>query len=415
MRFIPVTSRARWLVGALTILVVLVGVATLRPKAKAVATTAVKRADLIQSVVATGKVNLPTRADVGSEVTATILRVAVREGDRVRQGDVLVQLADSEARATLTQAQAALEEARARQHQQQTVAAPVAQATLTQAQANLRAAEAEHRRTSALVDQGFYSRQRLDDSQRALDTARSSAEAALVQQQAQQPQGVETELSRTRLRQAQAAEEAASARLQRLQLRAPFDGVVLTRQAEPGALAQPGKVLLGLGANHQMRIDMGVDERHLALLKAGMSARVVADAYPGQPFAARLDWVSPAVDATRGTVDVRLAVDQPPAFLRPDMTVSAELTVGQQRQVLVVDAGAVRDADGTNPWVLVVRDNVAQRAAVTLGLRGVGQVEVKSGLAESDLVIPATEKAAPGDRVRASTPTAAPMSLGMGR
>jgi HlyD family secretion protein len=328
---------------------------------------------------------------------------------------VLVQLADTEARATLTQAQASLAEALARQHLQQTVTAPVAQATLNQATANLQATEAEHRRISTLVAQGFYSQQRLDDARRALDTARSAADAAQAQRQAQQPDGVETELSRNRLQQAQAGAEAAKARLQRLQLLAPFDGVVLARQAEPGALAQPGKALLSLGATHMMRIDLGVDERHLALLKPGMTALAVADAYPGQGFPARLDWVSPAVDATRGTVDVRLAVEHPPAFLRPDMTVSAELTVGRQQQVLVVDAGAVRDAEGTAPWVLVVRDGVAQKAPVTLGLRGVGQVEVTSGVAEGDVLIPATEKAAPGDRVRSGNTTAPALSMGMGR
>jgi len=415
MRFIPASSRARWLVGTLAVLVVMATVATLRPKAKTVATVTVQRADLTQSVVATGRVNLPNRVELGSETTATIAHVAVKEGDQFRQGDVLIQLVNTEARATLTQTQAALAEAKARQEQQHTVAAPVALATLVQAQANLKVAEAEHRRTTSLVAQGFYSQQKLDDAQRTLDTARSALDAARTQQLAQLPEGVETELSRNRLQQAQAAAEAASARLQRLQLRAPFDGVVLTRQAEPGGLAQAGKTLLSLGNRQHWRIDIGVDERHLAILQPGMAARAVADAYPDQAFVARLDWISPAVDATRGTVDVRLTVDQPPAFLRPDMTVSAELTVGKQAQTLVLDASTVRDADSATPWVLVVRDGVAHKAPVTLGLRGVGQVETKSGVNEGDLLIPATEKAAPGDRVRPGNTAPAPMSLGMGR
>ena len=415
MGFIPASSRARWLVGTLAVLVAVAAVAILRPKTKTVATVTVQRADLTQSVVATGRVNLPNRVDMGSETTATIAHVAVKEGDRFRRGDVLIQLVDTEARATLTQTQGALAEAKARQQQQHSVAAPVAWAAQVQAQANWKVAEAELRRTTTLVAQGFYSQQKLDDAQRNLDAARSALDAARTQQQAQQPDGVETELSRNRLQQAQAATEAAAARWQRMQLRAPFDGVVLTRQAEPGALAQAGKALLSLGNTAHWRIDIGVDERHLAVLQPGMTARAVADAYPGQPFEARLDWISPAVDATRGTVDVRLTVEHPPAFLRPDMTVSAELTVGKQNQALVLDASTVRDADGTAPWVLVIRDGVAHKAPVNLGLRGVGQVELKSGVDEGEPLIPATEKAAPGDRVRPGNVVLAPMSLGMGR
>lgn len=413
LKFSP---RARWTLGALLVLALVVAYAQLRPRSKTVAMVAVQRVDLTQSVVATGRINLATRVDVGAEVTATIQAVPVREGDRVKAGDLLVQLADAEARSALEQATSAAAEARARQVQQREVAAPVAQASLTQAQAALKVAEAEHRRATDLVAQGFFSQQKLDDARRALDTARSAAQAAQTQAAAQQDPGVETTLAQTRTLQAEAALRAARARLERLQLRAPMDAVILARHAEPGGLAQPGKVLLSLGSSTGLRIDAGVDERHLALLQPGLVARAVADAYPGQPFGARLNWVSPVVDAARGTVDVRLEVGAPvPAFLRPDMTVSVDMTVGQQPQALVLDAAAVRDADGASPWVLAVQDGVARKVPVQLGLRGVGQVEVKSGLGEGDRVIPATEKAAAGDRVRAGSASAAPLSTGMGR
>jgi HlyD family secretion protein len=413
--WIPTSLRARWLLGTVVVLALVLAVAMLRPRTKAVSMVSVQRADLTQTVVATGRVNLPARVDVASEVTATIQQVAVREGDRVKAGSLLVQLADAEARATLEQAQAALAEARARQTQQRDVSAPMATAALTQAEAALKVAQAEHHRATDLVAQGFYSQQKLDDARKALDTARSAVDSARSQALAQQPQGVEVQLIQTRRVQAEAAVQAAQARLARLRLLAPMDAVVLNRVAEPGGLAQPSKVLLSLGSMNGPRIDAGVDERHLGLLAPGLAARAVADAFPAQPFEARLDWVSPSVDATRGTVEVRLAIPQPPAFLRPDMTVSVDMTVGRQPQALVLDASAVRDLDSATPWALVAQDGVARRVPLQLGLRGVGQVEIKQGLAEGDRVIPATEKAEPGDRVRPSTQAAAPMSLGMGR
>lgn len=407
------SARTRWLLASAAVLALLVAWLVFRPHTKAAQVVAVQRADLAQTVVATGRVNAAERVDVGSEVTATVLRVAVREGDRVAKGAVLVQLNDTEARATLAQAEAALAEARARQAQLQTVGAPVADAALAQAQANHTAMQAEHRRAIELVAQGFYSQQKVDDTRRALDVAAGVLASARSQARAQQPLGAEVVLAATRTTQATAAVDAARARLARLTLTSPIDAVVLTRQTEPGNLAQPGKVLMTLASTDALRIDAGVDEKHLALMRPGLAARAVADAYPTQPFDASLSWVSPALDAARGTVDVRLAVAQPPAFLRPDMTVSVEMTVGRQAQALVVDAGAVRGMDTPNPWALRLIDGKAARTALTLGLRGTGAVEVKTGLAEGDLVIPATEKVADGDRVKATRAAPVPMS-GMG-
>lgn len=410
------SSRNRWLFTFLVVTASLLAVLVLRTPTKAAQLVTVQRADLTQTVAATGRVNASARIDVGSEVTATVLTVAVREGDRVKAGDLLVRLNDTEAQATLAQAEAALAEARARQAQLGSVASPVALANLQQAEATLRAAEAEHHRATELVAQGFFSQQKLDDARRLRDTARSALASARSQAQAQQPGGAEGVLAATRLVQAQAAVEAARARLARLQLRSPLDAVVLTRTTEPGNLAQPGKVLLSLAASGALRLDVAVDEKHLALLRNGLPARAVADAYALQPFDAALDWVSPAVDPARGTVEVRLRVPQPPAFLKPDMTVSVDMTVGQVAQALVVDAGAVRGADTATPWALVLSNGVATRTNLTLGLRGTGVVEIKSGLAEGDVVVPATEKVAEGDRVKPTT--TAPVRLsgsGMGR
>jgi len=268
-----------------------------------------------------------------------------------------------------------------------------------QADAAFTAAERDYQRTRELVAQGFFSQQKLDDARRALDTARSALQSARVQAQSNQPGGVERALAVARVDQAAAAVQIAQARLARLAITSPTDALVLTRSAEPGSMAQPGHVLLTLAALGGIRIDANVDEKNLRLLRPGMPAQAVADAYPGQPFDAVLNYIAPAVDPQRGTVEVRLAVPHPPAFLRPDMTVSVELVGGLKKDALVLPSGAVRDAD-REPWVLALQDGRAVRVPVTLGLRGIGSVEILSGLKEGDAIIPQTEKAIAGDRVR---------------
>jgi len=392
----------KWAVGIAAVVAATAAALFYQSRGIEVHVVPVARARIVQSVVATGRLNTYARIAIGSEVTAVVQEVLVREGDRVPAGALLIQLADGEARAALQQAQAALAEARNRAEQQAAVAAPLANQAVAQAQATYDAAEREYQRARDLVARGFYSRQRLDEARRERGTARSMLESARVQAQANQEKGVEQALARSRVEQAEAALEVAEARLARLRIVSPVDAIVLSRQAEPGSMAQPGSVLLSLAAQGGLRIDAGIDEKHLGVLQLGMPARAVADAFPGQPFDAKLIYIAPAVDPQRGTVEVRLAVPDAPSFLRPDMTVSVELLGGEKADALVLPAGAVHDADRADPWVLALRDGRAVRTPVKLGLRGVGAVEIVAGLAEGDEVIPQTEKAVDGDRVRVS-------------
>lgn len=391
---------AKWGIFGAGVLVVAALALVASQRGTLVQVVPVLRTGIVQSVVATGRLNAPARMDMGAEVTATVLEVRVREGDRVKAGAVLLRLSDAEATASLQQANAALLEARGRATQQATVVAPVATQAVVQAEAAFVAAERDFQRAQDLVAQGFFPQQKLDDARRAVDTARSALQSARVQAQANQPSGIERTLAATRVEQAQAAVAMAQARLSRLVITSPVDAQVLTRNVEPGSMAQPGRVLLTLAALGGTRIDANVDEKNLRLITLGMAAKAVADAYPGQSFEAQLNYIAPAVDPQRGTVEVRLAVANPPAFLRPDMTVSVEMVGGVKKDALVLPSGAVRDADREAPWVLALQDGRAVRVPVTLGLRGVGAVEIVKGLAEGDRVIPQTEKAAPGDRVR---------------
>ena len=391
--------RQKWIFAAVAFSLLLAAGLLFQQRGTSVQVVPVLCSDLVQSVVATGRLNAPARIELAAEVTATVLAVQVREGDHVKAGQLLVRLSDAEARAAWQQAQAALLEARNRATQQARVAASVAVQTVVQADAAWRNAELEYQRARELVAQGFFSQQKLDETRRTLDTSASALRSARVQAEANQPNGIESGLAADRVAQALAAVQIAEARLARLAIASPVDGVVLVRNVEPGSMAQPSRVLLALAAG-SIRIDAGIDEKHLHMLVLGMSARAVVDAYPAQPFDAQLSYIGPAVDPQRGTVEVRLALPQPPAFLKPDMTVSVELIGANRPGALVLPAAAVREADSASPWVLALRDHRAVRAPVQLGLRGIGTVEILSGLAEGDLAIPQTEKALPGDRVR---------------
>jgi len=135
-------------------------------------------------------------------------------------------------------------------------------------------------------------------------------------------------------------------------------------------------------------------------LQPGFQAVAVADAYPKQRMAAEVYFISPAIDPQRGTVEVRLRVAEPARFLKPDMTVSVEMVVGQKEQALKLSSDAVHESDSDQPYVLALRHGKAEKVNVKLGLHGVGVVEVLNGLQAGDTIITRTTSVNVGDKVR---------------
>jgi len=366
----------------------------------------VTRGDLVATVVASGRVTTPQRVSIGAVITERIVRIPVQEGQTVRRDDLLIALDDSDERAAVAQAQAAVAQAEARLRQLREVGLPAAAESLRQAEANVRLARQQYDRNTELKSKGFISASALDDAKRNIDVAESQLSAAQLQVQTNSPSGSDFRMAQTALEQAHATLGAANAKLEQTSIVAPVDGVLIRRNVEPGDVVQPGKELMALAPAGETQIVVQIDEKNLAQLKLGQKAFASADAYPRERFAAELFYVNPGIDALRGSVEVKLRVPDPPAYLRQDMTVSVDIEVARHADTLTAAADSVFDAGGAHPWVLAVDDGRAARKPVTLGLKGEGRVEILDGVVKGDRLIFASAGVAPGQRVRVSPPEA---------
>jgi len=138
------------------------------------------------------------------------------------------------------------------------------------------------------------------------------------------------------------------------------------------------------------------------LLHVGQPALASADAYPNERFEAELVYINTGVDVQRGSVEVKLKVTKPPAYLKQDMTVSVDIDVARRAQALLVSQAAIHDLDKAQPWVLRINQGRVQHQEVKLGLISNGMCEVLSGLNVGDLVVPIeASKVNVGARVRA--------------
>jgi HlyD family secretion protein len=383
------------------VLVLFLGAALLRwwvgPQ---VQTEAVQRRDVLQTVVASGRVETPHRVNIGAQITGTVARVPVSEGQTVKAGDVLIELVSTELQSARLQAQQAVVQAQNRLRQMNELQGPVVQQALRQAQASLDTAQASWQRNQALFGQGFIGQAALEESRKAWALADAQVLAAQQQVTSTRAGGAEHSLALGAVAEAQANAEMVNAKARYAVIQAPASGQLIGRNVEVGDVVQAGKVLMTLSPEGAMQLVVQIDEKNLRLMALGQQALASADAYPQQPFKAQVAYINPGINAQTGAVEIKLDVLEPQHNLKQDMTVSVDLVVARKPQVLALQVGRVNEISGASPWVWLVQAGRVVRRPVRLGLRGGAWVEVLEDLREGDAVITSPIALREGQRVR---------------
>ncbi len=365
----------------------------------------VARQTLVQSLVASGRVESPHRVEVGVQMTGRVARAPVTEGQVVTAGTTLLELESSELRAALGQAESALAAARARARQVREVQAPNTSQGVRQARLAHDAARDARVRNDALLRGGAIGEAAHEVSVRAEQTALAQLRVAEQQAASAAPSGSDAAAATAGVAQADAAVRLARAKLSYASVRAVKSGTVIMREVEPGDVVQPGRTLLVLAPEGDTHLIVQIDEKNLRLLRVGLTALASADAYPKKRFAATVLHITPGVDALRGAVKVTLLVPAPPAYLMEDMTASVDIEITRRDSAILVPATALHDEGSTAPWVYRIDGGRARRRAVTLGLCTAGLCEVVTGLVPGDRVIPLSDASIEeGDRVRGTLP-----------
>ena len=381
------------------------GILWFRGRGPEVTTVAPRSGEVVQTLVALGRIAPPSEVEFTAREPTEIVQAPVEEGQHVAAGELLVQMDHAEADAIVTQAEASLEQARAQAREVRTLTKPSAAAALKEANANLEEAERQFTQDEDLFRSGTLTAAEVDQSRTALTIAQNRARSAKLQAAAVSTSGAQWQAAIAAETFAEAGLIAARARRDRLAVRAPAAGTLIAREIDPGDVVQIGATLGRLALDGPTRLVIEPDERNLRLLAVGQKAVASAEAFPDDRFDAVVEFLAPAVDPVRGTIEVRLAVESPPEYLRTDMTVSVEIEVERSDAAIALEASAVHDLASEHPWVFVVEGGRARRRDVTIGLRGDAVVEIVDGLSSSDTVVGGDAvDLSDGDRVRVATP-----------
>jgi len=321
----------------------------------------VQRASLPAFHSVAGTVRAETASTLAANVIGTIVRVNVAEGDRVRKGDVLVQIEARDLRANADRAGAGRVEI---------------ERAIDAAAANAQLAEATFQRFDALRQRGSASQQEYDEAKSRRDAAR--AEVARLG---------------ARRGEVRAAAAQAQAVLDYTSVRAPIDGVVTARLVDPGAQAAPGVPLLTIENATATRVDASVPED--VAVRAGDTAWVEAR---GERREARVIRVQPSVNAASRASLVQLEIGQP---VRAGTYVRVSFATGARDAVTVPENALVERGQLTSVFV-VGSDAVARMRLVTIGARQAGTAEVLSGLDAGESIVTDPEGVRDGVVVRRS-------------
>ena len=332
---------------------------------------------------ASGYVEPRRKATVSAKITGKVTEVFVDEGMIVKKGQVLAQLDDSDAR---------------RRYEAYRAERDVSGAAIKELEVNLADAERTLRRTKELHEDGVASIQDLDSATAAVDALR----AKLV-------------VAKESLEAAEAQLAVSAQDLENYTVRAPFAGIAVSKDAQPGEMVSPvsaggGFTRTGISTivdMESLEIEVDVNESHIAKVRPGQPADAVLDAYPDWRIPATVRTVIPTADRQKATVKVRLTFDELDPRILPDMGVKVAFReIAEETdettpiaQSLIPQTAIVND--GGQTAVFVVDDEVLDRRAVSVGRSIEGDIEIMAGVIPGDrVVVSPLDGLADGQRVR---------------
>ena len=310
-------------------------------------------------VEATGTVRAAQSAQLASQVMGTITRVNVHEGDAVRRGQVLITIDEAQSKAAYQSATAGL------QASQQSIAA---------ADADYALAESTMKRYQMLYDKKSVSPQEYDEVKTKLAAAKARRDAAHANRA-----------------QAEATVSEANTAIGFTKIRAPFDGVIIAKLADAGAMAAPGVPLLTLEDPSRFRLEAAVDESQIGTVRLGANVPVVIDSLGNQVITGKVVQIVPAADPASRTFTVKIELPSNPQ-VRSGLFGRAGFPRGERESVLVPQTALLHRGQLDAVYV-VGKDEIASLRYVTLGKPSASEIEVLSGLESGERIV-----AQPGER-----------------
>jgi len=352
----------------------------------------VTRQNLTYSLVANGDISPLMQVDLFPKVSGYLEKISVQMGDSVQQGQVIAQIDRAEfvqkvreVEAKVAQAKAAADEIEAGTRSEEIRQAEEA---VKQAQSRFDNAKTHRQRMEALYGRQIISKKDFDNA----DTECAVCEAQLASSQErlkQLKEGARPEVraaSLGKLKEMEAILAQEQIRLQNTQIVAPFAGEIIRRYVDSGALISPSTPVVTLIHLETLKVVANVLEKDVGLVKSGMKAKILTEAYPEKPFEGTVVRINKALDLATRTLQAEINIPNPGHLLKPGMFAKVEMILKEKPDALTVPKEAVLKEEGKE-FVFAVEGNQAFRKPVVTGVERESLIEIVEGVKEGDKIV----------------------------
>jgi HlyD family secretion protein len=355
-----------------------------------VRTTTVERGPIRSLISTNGKVEPIRNFEAHSPIATTVKLLLVKEGDRVRKGQLLFQLDDADLRSQAARAQAQIKTAQAEQSNVSTGGTREELLTLEIQLIKARTArDTAQRNLEALRRLQQEGAASAGEVKQAEDILRQAQADTTLLEQKKKDRYSQPDVAKVVAQgaEAEAAYQAAEDALAKSSVRAPFDGIVYALPVKQGAYVQTGDLLLQVGDLSQMLVRSFVDEPEIGRLAPGQKIEVTWDALPGRIWNGTVGTIPSTVKrlVSRNIGEVTCTVDNHDLRLLPNVNVGVTIITAEHASVLTLLREAVR-MDDTKPYVYQVVDGELKHREVVVSLQNLTRVEIAAGLSENAVV-----------------------------
>ena len=385
----------------------------------------VVRQDLTQSVASTGEIKPKKSVNISSNAMGRIVRMPVKEGDRVRQGDLLISLESIQTAADVEAAQAMLAagqtelDAMESQIKSNEAGVVTAKAEITRSETDLNRAKINLGRSEAMLKDGLISREQYDHTKADYDVAVAQLNAAKARLAQTEAQGAQTLKQRdgTALRMAQQRTSLIRAQdqLSKTTITAPLNGIITYLPVNEGEIAiigvqnQPGTTLMTIADMSVITAEVKVDETDIVNVRIGQEAEIKVDALGDKKLKGHVSDVGNSAvnrsgqNNTGGTQEAKdfkvvITLDDPPDELRPGLSCTASIITARTKQVITIPIQALTVREFDDPadplkrkkiekeGVYIIKDDMVVFRAVKTGITGTTDIEILEGLTEKEKI-----------------------------
>ncbi len=352
----------------------------------------VVRKNLTYSLFATGDITPLIQVDLFPKVSGYLERIDVNLGDSVNQGQVIAQIDRTEFFQKVKEAEAKVAQAKAYLAEVEAGSRPEelrqAEEAVRQAQSRFDNAKLQRERVDALFKRQVISKKEADIAEMEYTVAEAQL-AASQQNLKLVREGVRQEVkegSRAKLKEMEALLAQEQIRLQNTNIVAPFQGEIIRKYLDGGALVSPSTPIVSLVHTMTLKIVANVLERDIPLLKPGMKATIRTEAYPEKVFEGKVARINIGLDLSTRTLQAEIEIPNSNRLLKPGMFARIEVVLLEKPEVLAIPREAVMEEQGKR-FVYLVEGNRAARRPIVTGIEQDRFLEIKEGLNEGDQVV----------------------------